>query len=190
MCLMQSLIHAECRHAKSSETFSCLSGLSPSGICLESSRPPLTSELLANPGYCKECQVDVEEQICSKPDAEARELEVDIIHLKDLYIVTVEKHEIEIQEYVCKLKDLGKKVEDGENEDGSDARNFSARMERAQRELNALQRRHEDVEVELKLWVAKAEKTLRENREGRDRALDEFRFAQGLSDGVSACKAC
>ncbi|KAG7008887.1 hypothetical protein G7Y79_00004g014710 [Physcia stellaris] len=185
MCLTQSLIHAECRHAKSSETFSCLSGLSPSGICLESSHPPLTSELLANPGYCMECQTDVEEQMCSKPDAEARELEVDIIHLKELYNITVEKHEIEIQECACKLENLGQKGEGGENEDGSDASNFTVRLERAQRELNALKQGHEDVEFELKLWVVKAEEALIGNREERDRALGEFRAAQGLGDGVS-----
>lgn len=97
----------------------------------------------------------------------------------------MEEHEIERQECACKLKDLGKKGEYGENEDGSDARDFTARLDRAQRELNALKRRHEEVEIELKLWVAKAEEKLRENREVRDRALDEFRAAQGLSDDVS-----
>ena len=123
--------------------------------------------------------------MCSKPDAEARELEVDIIHLKELYNITVEKHEIEIQACVCKLENLGQKGEGGEIEDGSDARDFAVRLERAQRDLNALKRGHEEVEIELKLWVAKAEEALVGNKEGRDRALGEFRVAQGLGDGVS-----
>lgn len=184
MCLTQSLIHAECRHAKSLETFSCLLGLSTSGICNESGRPPLTSELLANPGYCKECQVDVEGQICSKLDVEARELEVDIIHLRELSDITVEKHELEIQECICKMKNLWKGAA-GKSEDGGDARDFSARLERGQKDLRTLKRRHEEVEIELEVWIANAEETLRENRVGRDRALEDFRAAQGLSDGVS-----
>lgn len=177
MCLTQNLIHTHCRHTKKSETFACLAGLSASGTCQENDRLPFTSQLLADPGYCQECRLEVEQQICLNFDAYAQDLHVDIMHLKELFEITVEKHENEMREYVDRLKGMGKE----DRKEGEDARDVIARIGREQRRMGALRRRHEDLEMELKRWLDEAQEKSKVNQEGKDRALKDFRVAEGAA---------
>ena len=153
----------------------CLSGLSVSGIRHKGGRPPAESHLVTGPGYCPDCYLEVEEQLCAFSDAEFRELEVDAMHLKGLLNITRSKHEDELRE--LGLKFLQEQIA-REGDDG-DGRDKTARWGREQRKIRALQKRHQEVEEEVAQWVEDADLALQRNRRVRAEALLDFRIRQG-----------
>ena len=115
----------------------------------------------------------------SRTDAEARELEADLMHFKELLDFTIEKHEQELKEHAERVKQMGERREDedGQLECPSGA---LARWSREQKKLNSATKRHEEVERELRTWVAEAEKLLKMNQAEREIMVKEFRRAQEL----------
>ena len=174
MCLTQIHQHAECRHIKKTHDYVCDSGTSPSGNCLQDDSPPFRSELLATPDYCEECCIEAEAQLYAPIDAEARELEVDIEHLRELLELTFRKHSTEMQE----LQNIFVGAKQERTEEGTEEETI--RLLGEQKKWKELRKRHDGIEKELFGWIQHAKRDLRENRDRRQSALGNFRRMHGI----------